>query len=102
MTEFEVPRRQLSSKFVFTLASVKDHSKLSANRNFVVKLEHFGVKRRKNYRIRGSKNWRERSQKLGRREKGWEKKNERQSGKCRGEEADRVDRRKWMGSAERE
>jgi hypothetical protein len=47
-------------------------------------------------------NWRERSQKLGRRERGWEKKNERQSGKCRGEEADRVDRRKWMGSAERE
>jgi hypothetical protein len=43
MTEFEVPRRQLSSKFVFTLASVKDHSKLRANRNFVVKLEHFGV-----------------------------------------------------------
>jgi hypothetical protein len=44
-----------SPKYVFTLVSVKDHSKLSANRNFVVKLEHFGVKRRKNYRIRDSK-----------------------------------------------
>jgi hypothetical protein len=55
ITEFEVPRRLLSSKYVFTLASVKEHSKLTPNRNFVVELEHFEVKRRKNYRIRGSK-----------------------------------------------
>jgi hypothetical protein len=34
---------------------LKDHGKLSANRNFVVELEHFEVKRRKNYRILGSK-----------------------------------------------
>jgi hypothetical protein len=33
---------------------------------------------------------------------GMKKKNKRQSGERRGEEADRVDRRKWMGSAERE
>jgi hypothetical protein len=39
---------------------------------------------------------------LGRRERGWKKKNKRQGEKCRGEEADGVDRRKWMGSAERE
>jgi hypothetical protein len=55
MTEFEVLSRQLSSKYVFSHASVKDHSKLSANRNFVVELVHFEVKRRKNYRIRDSK-----------------------------------------------
>jgi hypothetical protein len=36
---------------------------------------------------------------LGRREREWKKKNKRQGGKCRGEEADGVDRRKWMGSA---
>jgi hypothetical protein len=34
---------------------VKDHEKLSANRNFVVELVHFEIKRRKNYRIPGSK-----------------------------------------------
>jgi hypothetical protein len=39
----------------FSHASVNDHSKLSANRNFVVELVHFEVKRRKNYRIPGSK-----------------------------------------------
>jgi hypothetical protein len=55
MTEFEVPRSQLSSKYVFSHASVKDHGKLSASQNFVLELEHFDVKRRKNYRIRGSK-----------------------------------------------
>jgi hypothetical protein len=48
MTEFEVPRRSLSSKYVFSHASVKNHGKLSANRNFVVELEHLEVKRRKN------------------------------------------------------
>jgi hypothetical protein len=32
----------------------------------------------------------------------WEKKIQRQSGKCRGEETDRMDRRKWMGSVEQE
>jgi hypothetical protein len=41
--------------FGFSGASVKDHEKLSANRNFVVELVHFEVKRRKNYRIPGSK-----------------------------------------------
>jgi hypothetical protein len=39
----------------FRTQRLKDHGKLSANRNFVVELEHFEVKRRKNYRIRGSK-----------------------------------------------
>jgi hypothetical protein len=39
----------------FSLATVKHHEKLSANRNFVVELVHFEVKRRKNYRIPGSK-----------------------------------------------
>jgi hypothetical protein len=39
---------------------------------------------------------------LGRRERGWKKKNKRQGEKYRGEEADGVDRRKWIGSAERE
>jgi hypothetical protein len=36
-------------------------------------------------------NRRKRSKKLRRRERGWEKKNKRQSGKRGGEEADRVD-----------
>jgi hypothetical protein len=52
---FEIPRRKLSSKYVFSHASVKDHGKLRANRNYVVELERFEVKRRKNYRIRDSK-----------------------------------------------
>jgi hypothetical protein len=39
----------------FRSLSVKDHEKLSANRNFVVELVHFEIKRRKNYRIPGSK-----------------------------------------------
>jgi hypothetical protein len=55
ITEFEVPSRYLSSKYVFSDASVQDHSKLSASRNFVVELLRFEVKPRKNYRIRGSK-----------------------------------------------
>jgi hypothetical protein len=34
---------------------------------------------------------------------GWEKKIQRQGGKCRGEEeTDGMDRRKWMGGIERE
>jgi hypothetical protein len=41
--------------YVFSLASVWDHEKLSANQNFVVELVHFEVKRRKNFRVPGSK-----------------------------------------------
>jgi hypothetical protein len=39
---------------------------------------------------RGARNWEE--------EKGDGKKNKRQGGKCRGEEADGVERRKWTGT----
>jgi hypothetical protein len=39
----------------FPHATLKDHEKLSAKRNYVVELVHFEVKRRKNYRIPGSK-----------------------------------------------
>jgi hypothetical protein len=45
---------------------------------------------------------RKRSKKLGRGEGAWEKKIQRQGGKCRGEETDGMDRRKWMGGIERE
>jgi hypothetical protein len=41
------------------------------------------------------------SKKLGKGEGGWEKKIQKQGGKCR-EETDEMDRRKWMGSVERE
>jgi hypothetical protein len=37
-----------------------------------------------------------------RREGGWKKKIQRQGGKCRGEETDGMDRRKWKGGIERE
>jgi hypothetical protein len=47
-------------------------------------------------------NRRKRSKKLRRREGGWEKKIQRQGGKCRGEENDGMDRRKWKGSIGRE
>jgi hypothetical protein len=47
-------------------------------------------------------NRRKRSKKLGRGEGGWEKKIQRQGGKCRGEETDGMNRRKWMGGIERE
>jgi hypothetical protein len=40
---------------------------------------------------------RTRTKKLGSREGGWEKKIQRQGGKCRGEETDGMDPRKWMG-----
>jgi hypothetical protein len=40
---------------VFTHANMKNHSKTAPNRNFVVELEHFGVKRCKNYKNRGFK-----------------------------------------------
>jgi hypothetical protein len=40
---------------IIAVLKVMDHEKLSANRNFVVELVHFEVKRRKNYRIPGSK-----------------------------------------------
>jgi hypothetical protein len=46
-------------------------------------------------------NRRKRSKKLGREEGGWEKKIQKQRRKCRGEETDGTDRRKWMGSVER-
>jgi hypothetical protein len=45
-------------------------------------------------------NRRKGSKKLGRGEEGWEKKIQRQCGKCRGKEIDGMDRRKWMGSIE--
>jgi hypothetical protein len=35
-------------------------------------------------------------------EGGWKKKIQRQDGKCRGEETDGMDRRKWMGGIERD
>jgi hypothetical protein len=38
---------------------------------------------------------------LGRGERGWEKIIQRQAGKCREEESDGMDRRKWMGGFER-
>jgi hypothetical protein len=41
-------------------------------------------------------------QETGRGEGGWEKKIQRQDGKCRGEETDGMDRTKWMGGIERE
>jgi hypothetical protein len=47
-------------------------------------------------------NRRKRRKKLGRGEGGWEKKIQRQGVKRRGEETDGMDRRKWMGSVERE
>jgi hypothetical protein len=47
-------------------------------------------------------NRRKRNKKLGRGEGGWEKKFQRQGGKCREEETDGMDRRKWMGGIERE
>jgi hypothetical protein len=43
-----------------------------------------------------------RSKILGRREGGWEKKIQKQGGKCRGEETDGMARRKWMGRVKRE
>jgi hypothetical protein len=43
-----------------------------------------------------------RSKKLGRREGGWEKKIQKQGGKCRGEETDGMARRKWRGRVKRE
>jgi hypothetical protein len=50
-----------------------------------------------NWRIgeRGARNWEEERG-------GWEKKIQRQGGKCRGEETDGMDRRKWMRGIERE
>jgi hypothetical protein len=45
-------------------------------------------------------NRRKRSKKMGRGEEGWEKKIQKQGGKCRGEETDGMDRRKWMGNIE--
>jgi hypothetical protein len=36
-------------------------------------------------------------QEIGKRIEGWEEKIQRQGGKCRGEETDGMDRRKWMG-----
>jgi hypothetical protein len=45
-------------------------------------------------------NRRKRSKNLERGEGGWEKKI--QGGKCKGEVTDGMDRRKWMGSIERE
>jgi hypothetical protein len=41
-------------------------------------------------------------QETGKKRGGWEKKIQRQDGKCRGEETDGMDRRKWMGGIERE
>ncbi|KAH0812368.1 hypothetical protein GEV33_010423 [Tenebrio molitor] len=43
-----------------------------------------------------------RRKRSGRGEGGWEKKIQRQGEECRGEETDGMDRRKWMGSVERE
>jgi hypothetical protein len=45
-------------------------------------------------------NRRKRSKKVGRGEEGWEKKIQKQGGKCRGEETDGIDGRKWMGNIE--
>jgi hypothetical protein len=38
---------------------------------------------------------------LGRGRGGWEKRIQRQGGKCRGKETNGIDRRKWMGGIER-
>jgi hypothetical protein len=43
-----------------------------------------------------------RSKKLGRREGGWEKKIQKQGGKCRGEESVGMAQKKWMGRIKRE
>jgi hypothetical protein len=45
-------------------------------------------------------NRKKRSKKLGRGEGGWEKKIQKQCGKCKGKETDGMDARKWMGSIE--
>jgi hypothetical protein len=47
-------------------------------------------------------NKRKKNRKLARGELEWEKKILKQGGKCRGEETDGIDRRKWMGGIELE
>jgi hypothetical protein len=57
-------------------------------------------KQGRSYTLRRGLQWenrRKRSKKLGSGEGGWEKKIQRQGGKCRGEETDGMDPRKWMG-----
>jgi ssDNA-binding Zn-finger/Zn-ribbon topoisomerase 1 len=49
-------------------------------------------------RVLQRENRRKRNRILGRGEEEWEKKIQRQGGKCREEEIDGMDRRKWMGS----
>jgi hypothetical protein len=53
-------------------------------------------------RVLQRENRKKRSKQLGRGEGGWEKKIQRQGGKCREEETDGIDRRKSMGSIERD